>query len=777
MGSQEVRDVNPRYRRLDHQLDRWRSTLPSGAKVVSVRVRTFPRFRKGHAGVRFQPEIRAVISHADAARRGLITRYPSLGRALRQARQHALRAARELDRERYARWLAWFEGARADNLASWNGAAATRAPHRPRGPLSVLLPGLVPLLLTLAILAGAPRPASAATPHYDGHVSGVAAVQGYEGTDWHTDLAIFNAGDNEATVRLYYAPKGESPSSFVPVTVDPKQTVFLEDIVATTFATSGSGAIQYEVLDEDPSNIVISADTYNRVSDTERYGQFVPGEEWGGNNPVIVPTAVDYDSYRTNLDVQLGPDTTQYRVVVKNNTGNVLHDETYTAAPGSWNQFSQMVKKWADGQLPGVYAEVYGVDGPISAATDIINNPTGDSAHVIGKTVSQTAPNVWITGAAHVDGANDSHWQSNMEIINPHDSRQAMSISYLPRDQENPIDSFMIQPYSLIGHEAKTFQDIVGDFLAQPNGSAGAIWVSTMPETPPIDFLQTLNNAGTDDQGRAVTYGQNVPAVNWDYGAAGDLEAVVAGVVDNANNRANLLLQNTRFNEVNQEFMPSDVVITLYDEDGNRVGQDVKTLRPGEYMQLNKFPEQWTSNYRGTVVVRSKPLGNHEVGGVNASVTVVNGNTVPGTNDAELIPHKLVNKPDNPPTIDEVCETYPPPEEPFCTTDADNNYVFDDIMGVPYNGWDGDGKPVRFRLYINDSDKDPVNLMFVNPEDFPPNSVFLSEENGVEYLNVFHANEKDHAVIKQVYLQPEDAIGGLGQTYTIQLALDPNPNQ
>jgi len=75
-----------------------------------------------------------------------------------------------------------------------------------------------------ALVAGLALGSAGAAGAFDGHVSGVAAVQGYEGSDWHSDVAVFNDGPSAATVRLTYAPKGTSPDSgsFVPVTVGPQ---------------------------------------------------------------------------------------------------------------------------------------------------------------------------------------------------------------------------------------------------------------------------------------------------------------------------------------------------------------------------------------------------------------------------------------------------------------------------------------------------------------------------------------------------------------------------
>ncbi|GEM_PF-1865656 len=534
---------------------------------------------------------------------------------------------------------------------------------------------------------GLVRPAVAAEPF--GHVSGVAAVTGYEGTDWHSDLAVFNGDAVPATVRLYYAPRGEGPSdSFVPVVVQPGETVFLEDVVATTFATSGAGAVQWEVLDADPSSVVLSATTYNRVSATERYGQFVPGVPWSRAAPagvsVALPTAADYTDYRTNLGVTLGPSTSRYRVVVRNKSGNLLFNEEFSGVPGSWNQFTKIVEQWAQGQLPGVYVQVIGLDGPVAASTSLVNNALGDASNVLGRTLLDTEENVWLTGAAYASGFAGSDWRSDLEVVNPNEVLAASGLVYFPRGVDNSgnLDGITAD---LPAFESRTLPDVLKQYFLLPNGSVGAIRAILDPAAKLIPFLQTYNLVGTDEQGRRMAYGQFIPGVNWSDGAAGDLEGVIAGVTSNAQFRANLLLQNTRYDTTTNEFLPSDVTVTLLAEDGTVAAQQQLTLAPGEYRQLNKFAEDWVGDdYRGTVLIRTTARGTHEQGGVNAAVTVVNGNTTPGTNDAYLIPHTLIERVNHAPVFEgndlDTCG-----DGLDVLVDADNNGWIDKAYGAWIN--------------------------------------------------------------------------------------------
>ena len=86
----------------------------------------------------------------------------------------------------------------------------------------------------------------------DGAAPGVASAPGSAGSDWHSDLWLHNAADQAATVRLYFAPRDESMDheASVDTTVAAGATVAMRDVVATTFDTLGSGAVQWQVVPE-----------------------------------------------------------------------------------------------------------------------------------------------------------------------------------------------------------------------------------------------------------------------------------------------------------------------------------------------------------------------------------------------------------------------------------------------------------------------------------------------------------------------------------------------
>jgi len=106
-------------------------------------------------------------------------------------------------------------------------------------------------------------------------LTAVARANGKLGTVWVSDVRIFNP-DAAATitVQLTYLPGGADNTSATPVevTVDPRQAVMLEDIVAGTFGATGSGGVK--LVGSGP--FYVNSRTFNSGGNGT-FGQYIAG--------------------------------------------------------------------------------------------------------------------------------------------------------------------------------------------------------------------------------------------------------------------------------------------------------------------------------------------------------------------------------------------------------------------------------------------------------------------------------------------------------------------
>jgi hypothetical protein len=116
------------------------------------------------------------------------------------------------------------------------------------------------------------------------YVPGAGHLSTASGITWQTDIRLFNPGSDAISVALAFLPPGldNSNARETTVSVSPSRSLVLADVVASTFSTSGLGAVRLR-----------SAMQFLATSETYSVSSFVlPGLSGLHTNSVVVP-AVD----------------------------------------------------------------------------------------------------------------------------------------------------------------------------------------------------------------------------------------------------------------------------------------------------------------------------------------------------------------------------------------------------------------------------------------------------------------------------------------------------
>jgi len=515
-------------------------------------------------------------------------------------------------------------------------------------------PGTYPVTFTATDSNGASDPdpdtrnitVTDALPVMTGVVAGVADVRGAEGSDWHTDLYLHNASAGHTMVDLYFSPEGETVGAPVSLTIDADRTELLEDVVSTTFGSSGSGAIFWRVVAGDASRLLVSANTFNRVDDVKRYGVYVPGVRWSQASPagtsLFVPALAGL--FRTNLGFSTDGDCTGVTIRAIDRSGVVREELSIAVEPYSWQQLNKLFRR----EFPGLVAdpdavpvadslhrfEVVGVDGKIVAYSTIIDNLTNDGSYMLGQWPGSKGEKPWLPGAAVTRGVNDSQWRSDIMVFNLSNLADTAEFTFFPSKADNSGD---LDSRSLgLGSGEGMFQgNILSELFTLEPPAAGSLdvmaarsllWMRTYSEEP--------------GEGGLTTYGLAIPPFgDQDMIAAGS-EGRISGFSSNDRTRSNLILQNT-LTDGTGVLMPAAVRVDVIDSQGTVVHQQSYQLRPGEYLQKNGFIDRYGLGWivAGTLrVVLTGVVPEGATGGVAAMVSEVNGATLPGTNDGRLIP-------------------------------------------------------------------------------------------------------------------------------------------
>jgi hypothetical protein len=185
----------------------------------------------------------------------------------------------------------------------------------------------------------------------------IARTAGVGGTQWVTDVSIYNATDDALEVGTQFLPANRAnvfnPAFPTRFTLEPRETRVFEDVLASLFGydAEAMGSVVFTVDDTlilgnpDGARILASTRVYN-VGDPEgTYGQTVPALSLVINaaGSPSVATGVRHDSrFRSNLGIVNMALISELRVHyrVRAADGSVVKEGMRTLLPSSMSQYS-----------------------------------------------------------------------------------------------------------------------------------------------------------------------------------------------------------------------------------------------------------------------------------------------------------------------------------------------------------------------------------------------------------------------------------------------------
>lgn len=232
-------------------------------------------------------------------------------------------------------------------------------------------------------------------------IPAAANTPGRLGTDWHTDLTLYNPQGHRLPVVLHFLPSGQSNSGQVPtVTFEllPWETLNIWDVLGPKgFNARGkTGALLVYADDQRITCQATSCDfaAFSRTYTLDprggrgEFGQAFPGvpAHLGLDRSVIayLPQLIDNADFRTNLGVaSWTPAWVKVRVELQNPAGTVIQRTDHWVPPFGHIQ-------WAlNRTVEGGTAAVFIVEGPndtmVFPYASVINNVYGDPVSVEGQ--------------------------------------------------------------------------------------------------------------------------------------------------------------------------------------------------------------------------------------------------------------------------------------------------------------------------------------------------------------------------------------------------------
>lgn len=474
----------------------------------------------------------------------------------------------------------------------------------------------------------------------DGVAAGVAAAPGREGSDWHSDIWMHNAGASAARVRQCFAELGESadPDTCVESVVNAGSTVAQPDVVSSQFGETASGALLWEVVSGNPDRLLVEGRTYNRISATEHMGHAVVGLSWSQapepGTPQLLPVAVGV-RYRTNLDVATDHRCSQVRLQIRDANGTAKVDHVLEVEPGGWLQLGDVVRRYElEPSMPHA-AELSCEDGRLVAGNSVIDNRSNDATRMLAQVASESDEPMWLMGCAYLEGARGSLWQSSVTVVSSDDASVHLTLTFVPRGgtwSQRRSAELELPPRAVL-----TIENLLQDLFALPLGSAGSLRIQPQRPARVSAFMRTF--AVQDD----LTYGQYIPPLTGVDAIAPGSEGRIVGLDHSPASRANLLLQNTHTDASGQVPRATSVVIAIINSAGDALASRTVQLAAAENLQISNLVPSLLGegalleNFVIVVTPSAEGYLGDSIGGVLTAASEVNGNQVPGTNDPRLV--------------------------------------------------------------------------------------------------------------------------------------------
>ncbi|HPC82728.1 MAG TPA: hypothetical protein P5234_05010 [Thermoanaerobaculaceae bacterium] len=272
--------------------------------------------------------------------------------------------------------------------------------------------------LVMAVLAAGAVQARELTWSYV--IPAAANKAGLNGTDWHTDLTIYNPQNHTLPIVMQFMPAGRDNSGRLPTIefdVYAWETLNLWDVLGPKgFNQRGqTGAIWVRVDELKRScsgtavecHFALTSRTYtlNPSGGAGEYGQATPG--FPTNLPMVdgymtyLPQLMDDKDFRTNAGlVSLTDGFVTVRFDLQKPNGDIIHTRDVLVPPYGQTQWR------LDRSVTGGTLAAYIVGGPSTAAVvpyaSVVNNVTGDAVYVEAHmtTVGYPTPAAQVASAA-----------------------------------------------------------------------------------------------------------------------------------------------------------------------------------------------------------------------------------------------------------------------------------------------------------------------------------------------------------------------------------------
>ncbi len=405
--------------------------------------------------------------------------------------------------------------------------------------------------------------ASAANFAEEYWVPAAAHAPGSLGSQWRTDLGLYNPNDSATALRIDFHDGATIRSLNRSVSAGASE--LLEDVIGL-YNVTASGAL--EILTE--QEVYVTSRTYNEGA-SGTFGQYLDGTDpiqaLGNGQLATLPQLREDPAFRTNIGLLNTSDSnTVAQVGLYDGNGALLQTFERTLRPGILLQENRPFANIA-GRTDIVrgYATVTVVSGSgVLAYASVIDNQTQDPTTIPMKGGATEIRLGWIAAAAHASGSLGSQWRTDLGLLNRQGAPANVTITLRMVNATHDL------PATVPAGAQQVLEDVIGMMGAD---GAGSLEISS--DVPIYITSRTYN------QGSSGTFGQFLDGYSADTGVGSGQTVILSQLSENAAYRS-----NTGF--VNTSSADASVKVELLAADGSVLGDFSKTLAAGENWQKNR---------------------------------------------------------------------------------------------------------------------------------------------------------------------------------------------
>lgn len=445
-------------------------------------------------------------------------------------------------------------------------------------------------------------------------------AEGQQGATFFSDGWLKNVGSKRLDIDFFYTPDGKDGSADPGVlksivSAPPGATLRMSDLLGSLFATTGSG--QVEVRSNVPEALTVraTAESVTGGDPTSRYGTEVPtvssGSGVGVNDPALVIPGIDDDrDNRANLILtETTGSSVGVLVTVYDSDGTVVGSLTRTLFPHSKSQINSIVSAVAPGRtLSGGSLSVKAAEGQgrVLAVATVIDNRSNSFSAIKGRTPRGLTPPATaepkvgsltsraalvvptmliIPSAVRLTGARDTHFTTNVAMVNPTGTPSVLSMTYEYVDVADGNQRKSVQRSVTIparGAMKKAIgTDLIANLFALTTPSYG--WMKMEGDVSRVVVVAAISAAVDPNDPAKGSKAAQVDGILSDSPAvmlAGTTERRFAGIEKSAEKRTNLVLVETAG-------VATDAIVRLYSSTGQKMAERGYSVQANQYLQIN----------------------------------------------------------------------------------------------------------------------------------------------------------------------------------------------